>query len=184
MHYYRRLQRAVREARPEFNPEGLDEWLAAQDRRFISEARDIVADLEAFLKSDVRQRLEDEFGSNCERSGVPRRIRKEIAESAIAKNLDASPANEVEPWDCLYLIDYRDILTQDHGLWTRRFAKRYTRPGDEQLKGTWKLRADWLKELNRIRNDTAHSRGISEADFAFLTEIRSWLTLGEIDNEL
>ncbi len=39
LRYYRKLQQAVRDARPEFNPGGLDEWLKAQDKQFNNEAR-------------------------------------------------------------------------------------------------------------------------------------------------
>ena len=31
----------------------------------------------------------------------------------------------------MYLIDYRDVVTQNHELWVKRFEKRYTRPGEE-----------------------------------------------------
>ena len=59
----------MREPGPTFNPAGLDEWLKAQDKKFSNEAREIVGDVEEFLKEDIRQRLEDEHGSDWERSG-------------------------------------------------------------------------------------------------------------------
>lgn len=184
LRYYRQLQQAVRQARPEFDPPGLDEWLAAQDKRFVREAIGIITDLEAFLKSDVRQRLEDEFHADWEKSGVPRNLRRDSAERALSKNLDLDAEEHLEAWDCLYLIDYKTILSQDAELWRNRFAKRYTRPGEERLSGSFRKRAAWLNDLNRIRNDTHHGRSVSEGDFAFLVELRSWLLLDEVDNDL
>jgi DNA sulfur modification protein DndB len=182
--YYRRLQLAVRDARPEFNPAGLDDWVKAQDKEFVSEATSIVQDVEDFFKKDIRSRLEDEFGSDWWHKGVPRAVRKSTSETAIAQNLDR-PANEqLEPWDCMYLVNYHDVLAGSHDVWQRRFEKHYTKPGDEQLSGTWKNKLTWIKDLNEIRNNVSHARGITDENYAFLTELKSWLLLGEIDNDL
>jgi DNA sulfur modification protein DndB len=184
LRYYRRLQQAVRDARPEFNPAGLDEWLKAQDKEFNNAARMIVSDIEDFFKKDIKGRLEDEYGSDWERLGIPKKVRGEIAHRATEKNLDLPPNEQVKHWDMMYLIEYREILTQNHQLWIKRFEKRYTKPGDEGKSGGWKARSSWIGELNEIRNSVSHSRGITEDAFALLVDLRSWLLMGEVDNEL
>lgn len=184
LRYYRRLQEAVREARPEFNPPGLDAWLKAQDRASNNQAREIVDDLERFFKRDIRARLQDEYGDDWERLGLPKKLRGEIAHRATAENLELTEGPNREPWDMMYLIEYRDVVCQNNALWTRRFEKRYTRPGDESKKGGWKARSSWMTDLNDIRNSLSHARGITEEQFAFLADLRSWLLLGEIDNDL
>jgi DNA sulfur modification protein DndB len=184
LRYYRRLQEAVRDARPKFNPADLDEWLKAQDKEFNNEAREIVSGVEDFFKEDIKERLEDEYGSDWERLGFPSKLRREIALRATEKNLDLPSNEHVKPWDMMYLIEYRDILTQNHQLWRKRFEKQYTKPGYEEKTGGWKARSSWIVDLNEIRNDVNHSRGISEDAYAVLIDLRSWLLLGEIDNEL
>lgn len=184
LRYYRRLQQAVRDARPAFNPTGLDEWLKAQDKQFNDEAREIVSDIETFFKNDIRERLEDEFGSDWDREGIPQKVRRDTAVRAAEKNVDLLSDAQVAPWDMMYLIEYREILTRNHLLWTKRFEKRYTKPGDEQKAGSWKERTSWIVNLNEIRNHVNHARGISDENFAHLIELRSWLLRGEIDNEL
>jgi DNA sulfur modification protein DndB len=184
LRYYRRLQEAVRARRPKFNPSGLDEWLKAQDKKFTDEAREIVGGVEHFFKEDIKERLEDEYGSDWERDGFPSKLRREIALRATEKNLDLPSNEHVKPWDMMYLIEYRDILIQNHELWIKRFEKQYTKPGYEEKTGGWKARSSWIVDLNEIRNDVNHSRGISEEAFALLIDLRSWLLLGEIDNEL
>ena len=72
----------------------------------------------------------------------------------------------------MYLIEYREILTQNNQLWVKRFEKRYTKPGDEHKSGGWKARSSWMTVLNGIRNEVNHARGISEEAFAFLIELR------------
>lgn len=182
--YYRKLQQAVRGARPAFNPAGLDEWLKAQDKQFNNQAREIVSDIEEFFKKDIRERLEDEYGSDWDRNGIPTKVRRDITLRAAEKNLDLPSSEHVEPWDMMFLIEYREILTQNHQLWVKRFEKQYTKPGDEDKPGGWKARSSWIVELNDVRNSVSHSRGISEEAFALLVDLRSWLLLGEIDNEL
>ena len=182
--YYRRLQEAIREKRRDFDPPGLEEYLKGQDKENIAEAREIVGELEAFMKHDIRQRLEDEFAGAWESQGIPRAVRKSTAEDAIEKNLDLPTSKHVTPWDCMYLINYHDVLAHSHPIWQKRFEKRFTRPGDEQLPGTWKNRLAWIKQLNETRNRVFHAQGIGEDDQAFLIELRDWLLRGEIENDL
>ena len=47
-----------------------------------------------------------------------------------------------------------------------------------------KGRTSWMTDLNEIRNEVSHGRAISEDEYALLVELRSWLLLDEIDNDL
>jgi DNA sulfur modification protein DndB len=181
--FHRRLQAAVRVQRHEFDPPGLDEWLAAQDKQFNLDASDIVRELETFFRVDIRKRLQDEFGTNWERDGIPRKVREAILHRAIDINIERDSDKQVTAWDSMYLIEVRDVLVYNENLWKRLYEKRYTRPGEEGVSGR-KNRTEWLVNLNRIRNDTAHDRGISETDYTFLLDLRSWLLRDEVDNEL
>jgi DNA sulfur modification protein DndB len=183
LRYYRKLQEALRTARPSFEAPGLDDWLKAQDKQFTNEALGIVHELEAFFKADIKQQLENEYGSAWEREGVPRPVRKDIQDSATEKNLDAGPGDEVSPWDMMYIIDYHKVLISSHELWEKRFSKRYTRPADEDLAGSWKGRLGWMKTLNPVRNDVMHGRPITEENYAFLVELRDWLLAPGSDAE-
>ena len=59
-----------------------------QDKKFNNEAREIVSDLENFMKDDIRGRLEDQFGSDWGRDGIPSKLRRDIAHRAVEKNSD------------------------------------------------------------------------------------------------
>ncbi|MBK7624267.1 MAG: DGQHR domain-containing protein [Kineosporiaceae bacterium] len=183
--YWRRLQEAVRSQIPEFDPPGLEEYLAGQARQDDADSQERVRLIELFLKNDVRRRLENEFGSNWFQSGVPKGVKKSAGTLAAEKNADAASVDEqVEPWDCLYIVDYHAILTQDSGLWGRQFEKQYTRPGDEKKPGGWKARPSWLQRLNSLRNDLAHGRSIGPDDHEFLISLETWLVKGQADNDL
>lgn len=183
--YWRRLQEAIRVVRSDFDPPGLDEYLESEARAYNTESSEMVRDLESFIKEDIRTRLEDEYGSKWYRLGVPRKVRESAMKTAATRNLDIDPdAEEVDDWDCLYIVDYRAILTQAHLLWVERFEKQYTKPGDEQLLGGWKARTDWIQRLNDIRNTLAHGGSVDEEAHEFLVTLTTWLIKGQADNDL
>lgn len=182
--YWRRLQVAIRDARPDFNPAGLDEYLANEARAFNTESFEIIRDLEALLNEDIKVRLSDEYGPEWLRIGVPRKIREEAAILAVKKNLDLDQDQQVGQWECLHLIDYYAILSQNQDLWKRRFEKQYTKPGDENKSGGWKSRASWLQELNRIRNENSHTYTVTAEEYEFLVALKTWLILGQAENDL
>ncbi|UYM07673.1 DGQHR domain-containing protein [Solicola gregarius] len=182
--YWRRLQQAINEARPEFDPPGLAEYLRDAEKQFNDEARDMIDALEAFMKDDIRKRLQDKYGADWFKDGVPRKLKLEAGKMMIERNLDRSAGQEITEWDCLYIVDYRDIMTQTHELWRELFEKRYTPPGDEQKSGGWRARSDWVVAASRLRNDVHHQRPISVDDHEFLTTLHTWLVKGQTDNDL
>ncbi|WP_330252918.1 DGQHR domain-containing protein [Nocardia sp. NBC_00565] len=182
--YWRRLQIAINSEVPEFNPPGLTDYVKNETKQFNKESADMVRELEYFLKGDIRSRLEDEFGAEWFRRGVPRAVQVDAGKMAVDKNVERDAEDEVEPWDCLYLLDYQNILTHDHARWTSLFEKRYTRPGDERARGSWKDRTKWLQKLNSIRNDVFHGGSVKESDYEFLITLVTWLVEGKVDNDL
>jgi DNA sulfur modification protein DndB len=184
--YYRNLQLAIRNKRPDFAAPGLDEYLRRADKEVINKAREIVGELEVFMRDDIKMTLVQEYGTAWEQQGVPRTTRKKTGELANEKNLDLLPTKQVTAWDCMYFIDYHNVLAYTHDMWQKHFAKQYTKPGDEQLSGSWKNRLDWVKDLNEIRNRVMHpqTQGVDEDEFELLIELQRWLLLAEIDNDL
>ena len=182
--YWRRLQQAVAEARPEFNPPGLEEYLRDEEKQFNDESRDMIDALEGFMKQDVRKRLQDKYGADWFKLGVPRNLRVEAGKTMVERNADRLPGQEISEWDCLYIVNYRDVMIQTQELWQELFEKRYTPPGDENKPGGRKGRTSWIATVNDLRNDVAHQRTISVEDHDFLTTLHSWLVKGQTDNDL
>ena len=182
--YWRRLQQTIHVAHPDFNPPKLAEWIEDEAKQYNQEAQEMITELEQSLKSDIQSRLEDEYGASWLQDGVPRDIRVEAGKRAVERSADRPPDDQLDAWDCLYIVDYRDIMTKTHDVWTRLFEKRFTRPGDENKSGGWKARSDWLAKLNDIRNDVFHGRSVSEDRYSFLIMLSTWLIKGQEDNDL
>lgn len=175
MHYWRALQQGIRELRSEFNPVGLDNYLEEQEQQFNEEAMKLIAAVESFIKKDIRNRLEEKYGDNWFKAGVPKKIGKEAVTRAATKNYEAESGKPVDEWDCLYLVEYMEVLQYDNATWKELFESQYTRPGTEQLPGGWKKRSDWIRELNDVRNKTHHSYTVSQEEYDLVVDIHEWL---------
>jgi DNA sulfur modification protein DndB len=182
--YWRRLQQAINTARPDFRPPGLAEYLQSEEKQFNDESRDMIAELEVFMKRDIRKRLEDEYGATWLKAGVPKKIQVDAGKVAVERNAERDPGHELEPWDCLYIVDFKAIMTQTQDMWKRLFEQRYTRPGDEAKAGGWKARSDWIVKLNDLRNEVSHGRTVTAEDHDFLVTLTTWLIKGQADNDL
>jgi DNA sulfur modification protein DndB len=182
--YWRRLQQAINAARPDFNPPKLAEWLEDEAKQYNQEAQEMITELERFLKTDVRRRLEDEHGAAWFKDGVPRKLQIEVGKLAAERNVDRPLEGQLQPWDCLYIVDYQAVMTPTQDVWKRLFEKRYTRPGDENKPHGWKARSNWLQELGDVRNDVFHGRSVSEERHSFLVTLTTWLIKGQEDNDL
>lgn len=175
MHYWRTLQEGIRELRADFDPVGLETYLEEQEQQFNDEAMKLIAAVESFVKKDIRHRLEAKHGNNWFKAGVPKKIGKEAVARAATKNYESDSGKLVDEWDCLYLIEYMEVLQYDNATWKELFESQYTRPGTEQLPGGWKKRSDWIRELNEVRNKTHHSHTVSQAEYDLVVEIHEWL---------
>lgn len=173
--YWRKLQSALAEAVDGFEPVGLSEYLTDQDKKFNTEAFEIIRDIEQFLKSDIRKKLEDTLGVDWFKKGVPFKVYREASSLAIDKNRDLVFEEEVEPWDCLHIRDYQQILQNDHQVWVDLFASTYTRPDDEDKPGGWRGKTTWLADLNKIRNENDHTYSVRESEYDFLVSLKTWL---------
>ncbi|MCH6230169.1 DGQHR domain-containing protein [Microbacterium sp. CFH 31415] len=171
--YLRRFQSAIADSHAEFQPDGLAEWIADQEKQFNVESFTMVHAIEAHLNSDIRRRLEDRFGTEWVKNGVPKKVYQDAQAQAAAKQYDAAPGTTIDWWDCLYLINYREIL--QHGnmaLWNEIYDADYTLPSDEK-KTSWKDKSGWLVRLNDIRNKVSHNGTVTEDEYDFLHVLNS-----------
>lgn len=171
--YWRALQIALKKEYPEINFVGLEEHLKKEEKENNEEAFRCIREIEMFLKKDVQERLESEFGKTWLKKGVPFKIYSESTLLAAQKNRDIeNEEDEKEPWDCLHLIDYREIVTQN---WQKIFEKHYTKPGEEKISGGKDAKTKWMAELNRIRNENSHTYYVTSNELSYIEEIYDWL---------
>ena len=179
---WRHLQKAVRNVKPLFSPAGLDEYWQNQSKQFNQSARQQLDEIELILDREIREVLELEHGNNWLELGIPESLYNKLHENAAKQNrtiLDVSEKRE--PWDCMYLIDYLEVISY-RGNFSNLFQKNFSMPGLANSKKEEKLK--WLKKLNDVRNKVSHpkrSRSVTKQEADFVEATYNWLVLDDED---
>lgn len=182
--YWRTLQKAIHQIRPDFYPKGMDKYWNDEAKAFNEESFKMIRDLETYMKKDFNRKLKESYGENWFKSGLPKSVYDESNKRATDKNYEAtSKSEEVEPWDCLNIIDYRKIATYGRN-WSDIFEKLYTKPGEEKISGGKDAKTGWMQKLERIRNQNFHSYSVKEDEYEFLSELYEWIIEKRVENEL
>lgn len=168
--YWRRLQKEVRQAIPEFNPPGLDDYEKKESKEYNEEAYATIRDIEQSLNSKFKQLLTDNFGTGWFEEGVPPQIQDEAVRLAQQKKREKH--RDVHPWSCLRIIDYRTIALRN---WQSIFADIVTLPDEQKLAGGKDAKTLWLDKVGRIRNQNMHSYSITKEELDFLKKIKSFV---------
>lgn len=173
--YWRTLQLVTRENFPDIHFEGLDEYLKKEEKENNEKAFRLIREIEStFLKERIRSKLEEEYGKNWFKKGVPEKIYSDATLLAAKKNREIEDENEEkEPWDQLHLIDYREIILKN---WQKLFESDYTKPGEQKISGGKEVKTKWLVEINRIRNENDHTYYVTSEELSFIEEIYDWLS--------
>ena len=179
---WRHLQKAIHNVKPSFSPTGLDKYWQDQSKQFNESTRQRLEQIELILDEEIRKTLESKHGSNWLKVGIPAPLYKKLHQDATEENikiLDDSP--EREPWDCMYLINYSDVIS--HGSnFSKLFQKRFSMP--RWANSSKERRLKWIKDLNDIRNKVSHpkrNRSVTKQEADFVEAIYNWLELGDED---
>jgi DNA sulfur modification protein DndB len=180
--YWRTFQKTIKETYPDFNPDGLEEYFKKEAKLYNDRAISYIRDIETEFKKDFKERLEEFFGKKWFEKGVPPKIADKATVDALAKNreLDEDDDYEVEPWDCLTIIAYREIALKN---WQNIFEKIYTKPGEEKISGGKEEKTKWMVKLEKIRNQNFHSYSVSEEELWFLEELHDWVCKKVLKNK-
>jgi DNA sulfur modification protein DndB len=173
--YWRTLQKNINKSRHEFNPNGMEKYWDDEAQAYNEESFKMIRSLEKFLKKDFRTKLLACYGDNWFKEGIPKAVYDSANQRASDKNYEAkTKMEEVGPWDCLNIIDYRKIAVYGSN-WSKVFEKNYTKPGEEKISGGKDKKTAWMQKLERIRNENVHSYSVKEDEYEFLSELNNWL---------
>lgn len=178
--YWRTIQKYIRDDYSEFNPDGLDDYLQKEEKAFNTKAFEYIRGIETFFKRDFRVKLEQEYGHNWFKKGVPPKIGEEATKLMYQKNREIeNEEDEVSEWDCINIIAYREIALKNWKI----FEQFYTRPEEKKITGGKEAKTNWMVKVERLRNQNFHSYYVSEEEYDFLEEIHNWLIVSNINNE-
>jgi DNA sulfur modification protein DndB len=171
--YWRGFQLAIRKVHSNFNPEGLDDYLKKESKEYNTEAFKMIREIETFFKSDFKLKLEEFYGTNWFKKGVPPETAKKAVELAYDKNLKIDDdEEEIQPWDCLTIIAYRTIARKS---WKEVFEQFYTKPDEKKISGGSEAKTSWMVKVERVRNEIVHQYSVTKEDYDYIEEIYKWL---------
>ncbi len=160
------VQTSIKTKFPEFNPDGLEAWIANRADEREGEARDLVADMEKRIQAKVIEILKENFDETADAwwLAIPASVR--VPASGLREQDNRRRSEE----SYLQLIDYRAILDGHWGI----LGDSFTLPSVGNSKAE---RTKWIVKLNDIRNKAMHasSGGLTQDEVEWLHEISSEL---------
>ena len=170
---FREFQYCINQNEPEFNPDGLQEWIKNNSGEFNESGKDMVEKLELKISKIVKSIIIEEYKFNPDNWLKP----PAVNDSVLSKSYQMYNAQgQSEPQEnFLYLLDYKSIIEKS-GNWSSFFKPIFTDP--RLTSGASKENSlRWMVDLNDIRNKCAHpSRApITSKENDFLKIIFDWL---------
>ncbi|WP_339819159.1 hypothetical protein MKZ15_01220 [Paenibacillus sp. FSL R7-0216] len=164
----KRCQIAIRSQIPQFNPQGLDEFLEQEKAQNHLKAKEIIDWIETTLQKVILEELKREHGEQAQEwwfFGVPKQVRLKVTER-LEQNDNQRGGREFY----FDLMDYRKIILDNWGLFEQIFA--YKKSGNKEVK------TSWLNDINTLRNIVSHPSSaitVTSEQVDELEGYRSWL---------
>lgn len=178
--FWRAFQRAIANARPDFTPEGLQEFWADEAKAYNNESIQLLRDIERITKAVIAEKLEGLYGKNWVIQGLPRSIYERAKKESDDQNYEAirngSSDGNVTIWECVTLAECKSIATAGNH-WSTLFDNVLTRPEEMGVSGTKEAKTAWLQAMNAIANKlTKPSYSVSTKEYQQIKSIHSWLS--------
>lgn len=146
----------IHEAKREFNPPGLQDWLKSLDRDGTREAKTLLDEIQTTIYSYVLTKLKETFGEKSDAwwyQGVPEKVR------LVCNERKEKELGQHQSWQYFDLIHYKDIALFH---WSDLFQSAFSILG---VSGKKEAQVNWLVKLNEIRKTVSHpERGYLNRD--------------------
>lgn len=163
----RQCEKAIRELFPDFNPEGLDEYLENEKAQTTQRAKQAIDEIEKMLQKLILDQLKRDCGPGDHEwwaVGVPQKVRVKVSERQ--EQDDHKRGGRENYFD---LIDYKHIAAENWSLFEKLLGMG---------KGSKDKRLAWLDYVNEKRKTVMHSSSgvvLPAADLQRLQEYEQWL---------
>lgn len=174
---WRIFQKVISEAREDFQPEGLSQWIRDNTKQFNVVSFEIIHDLERTIKQDFADKLKKKYGDKWLTSGLPPKVYKQANNTMGKLNYENSSNGinkVVSIWDCVTIANCKEIATFGPN-WTELFETTYTRPEELKISGGKVAKTEWFTKLATIAKNRNNNYSVSEEEHQFLRALHSWL---------
>ena len=171
----RQSQNGIRQFKPEFNPEGLDQWLDEQKQQTNKNTKELIDQIEVKLQGFIVEKLKEEFEGDEDTwwyEGIPSTIRtKTITRLEEDKNKRGGREFYFD------LIDYKKIILDNWQIFENILGFG---------KGNKDKRTEWIGFINEIRKIVAHAssgKTVKIEDYEKVRQYHNWL-LKQVSSEV
>ncbi|AGG07944.1 DGQHR domain-containing protein [Dehalococcoides mccartyi] len=164
----RQCQKAIREAIPSFNPNGLEDFIQLEKKQTNLKTKEVVDHIENNLKIYVMKLLKGKYGeeeAGWWTQGVPKALRQEVV-----KRYEEDDGKRGGKEYYFNLIDYRSIILSNWAIFKSSLG--FGKSGNKEEK------TKWLVFVNEKRNIVSHSSS------GVLVSIEDYNELAEYDKLL
>lgn len=171
----RQCQNGIRSYKPEFNPEGLETWLAEQKQQTNKNTKELIDEIEIKLQNSIIEELKQQYGDQENLwwyEGIPTTIRtKSTARMEEDKNKRGGREFYFD------LIDYKKIILDNWQLFENIYGFG---------KGNKDKRVEWIDFINETRKIVAHAssgKTVKIEDYNKIEEYHNWI-MKEISSDI
>lgn len=177
--FWRAYQKAVADARPDFNPDGLDEYWQNETKLYNEETKSMLREIESKVKLLVSTRLEEYYGESWLIKGLPKNIytkAKNAADEALYEQISNNGDEiDIPIWDYVPLVECKPIVLNGKN-WSMLFEDILVRPEESNIVGGKEPKTDWIIRANTIMNKlTKDSYSVPVDEYSYVKSIHEWL---------
>jgi len=177
--FWRAYQKAIANARPDFKPEGLDEYWQNETKIYNEETKTMLYELESKIKDIISGRLEEYYGDSWLIKGLPKNIYTRVkneADEAIYEHISNDGEEiEIPIWDYVTLSECKSIVLNGKN-WSLFFEDTFVRPEEANLTGGKDPKTDWMIRLSTIVNKLSKdSYSVPVDEYSYVKSIYDWL---------
>lgn len=177
--FWRAYQKAVAEARPDFRPDGLDEYWQNETKIYNEETQSMLREIESKVKLLVSSRLEEYYGDSWLIKGLPKNIyshAKNAADETMYEHVSNNGDEiEIPIWDYVSLADCKPIVLNGKN-WSLLFEDIFVRPEEANITGGKEPKTDWIIRINTIINKLAkESYSVPVDEYSYVKSVHEWM---------
>lgn len=177
--FWRAYQKAIADARPDFTPEGLEEYWQNETKIYNEETKSMLREIESKVKLIISEKLQDYYGDSWLVKGLPKSIytrAKGVADEATYERLSNDGDNEEIPiWDYVTLAECKPIILNGKN-WSLLFEDSMVRPEEANMVGGKDPKTDWILRINSIMNKLHNdSYSVPVDEYSYVKSVHKWL---------
>lgn len=178
--FWRAYQRAVADVRPDFKPEGLDDYWSNETKIYNDETKSMLREIESKIKLIISARLEEYYGDSWLVKGLPKSIytrAKGVADEVKYERI-ANDADDADTpiWDYVTLAECKPIILNGKN-WSMLFEDTFVRPEEAGMSGGKDPKTDWILRVNTIINKVSKdSYSVPANEYTYVKSVYEWLT--------